>query len=71
MGGIIRGGGWAWIMGGGWAWLSGWIGLGVKEMWSCGVALERSQLGDCDSGVCDLVPSLRCQILILDISRIV
>ena len=54
----MRGGGWAWIMGGGWAWLSGWIGLGVKEMWSCGVSLERSELGDYDSGVCDNIPSL-------------
>ena len=58
-------------MGGGWACLSGWIGLGVKEMWSCGVSLERSRLGDYDSGVCNMVPSITCQILILDILRIV
>ena len=58
-------------MGGGWACLSGWIGLGVKEMWSCGVSLERSRIGDCDSGVCDMVPSLSRQILILDMFRIV
>ena len=51
MGGIIRGGGWAWIMGGGWAWLSGWIGLGVKEMWSCGISLERSCVVHYVSGV--------------------